>query len=313
MRVLVTGASGFVGQPLVRALAEAGFDVRAAARGAWRPTQDARIEAVALPDLDGAVDWQPLVAGMDAVVHLAGIAHAGSGIPDTCYDRANRAATASLAEEAARQKTGRLVFVSSIRAQTGPASEHVLRESDEPRPTNAYGRSKLAAEQAVRASGAAYTILRPVVMYGPGVKGNFATLLRLAASRWPLPLGALRRRRSLLAIENMISAITFVLSHRQTAGEIYNVADRSPWSIREIVTTMRTAMGRPPGLVSVPEVLFSFGSSAIGRRDLWERLGGQLVADPRKLLDAGWEPAVETRVALTNWVAQATGGTAKTA
>ncbi|MBZ0139626.1 MAG: NAD-dependent epimerase/dehydratase family protein [Pseudorhodoplanes sp.] len=308
MRVLVTGASGFVGQPLVRALAKAGFNVRAAARGAWRPPQDERIETVALPDLDGAVDWQPLLAGMDAVAHLAGIAHAGGGIPEARYDNVNRAATRSLAEEAARQKIGRLIFVSSIRAQSGPASERVLRADDEPQPTNAYGRSKLAAEQAVAASGATFTILRPVVMYGPGAKGNFASLQRLAASSWPLPLGALRRRRSLLAVDNMISAIVFVLSHPQTAGETYIVADRSPLSMREIVTMMRSAMGRPTRLVPVPEALFSLGLTAIGRRDLWERLGGQLVADPRKLLDAGWEPAVETRVALASWISQAGRG-----
>ncbi|KAB2885772.1 MAG: NAD-dependent epimerase/dehydratase family protein [Pseudorhodoplanes sp.] len=308
MRVLVTGANGFVGRPLVHDLARAGFQVRAAARNMSRSQQDAGIEAVALPDLSGTVDWRPLVAGMDAVVHLAGIAHAGGGIPEARYDNVNRAATRSLAEETARQKTGRLIFVSSIRAQSGPASERVLREGDEPQPTNAYGRSKLAAEQAVEASGAAFTILRPVVMYGPGVKGNFASLLRLAASSWPLPLGALRRRRSLLAVDNMISAIEFVLRNPQTAGETYIVADRSPLSMREIVTIMRAAMGRPARLVPVPKALFSLGLTAIGRRDLWERLGGQLVADPRKLLGAGWEPAVETRAALASWISQAGRG-----
>ena len=128
-------------------------------------------------------------AGIDAVVHLAGIAHAGPGVAEERYDRVNHRATAALAVAAHDAGVSRFVFVSSIRAQTGPAAERVVSERDTPRPTDAYGRSKLAAERAVAASGVPFTILRPVLVYGPGVKGNLRALMRLAALPIPLPFG----------------------------------------------------------------------------------------------------------------------------
>src|SRR6266700_4029892 len=142
MRILVTGASGFVGRALVEDLAAQGHRVRAAMR-------------------------QP--ADINAVVHLAGIAHITSGIAEDLYDRVNRAATAALAAAAARDRIERLVFVSSIRAQSGPACDHPLTEADTPHPVDAYGRSKLAAEDAIRVAQLPFTILRPALIYGPGV------------------------------------------------------------------------------------------------------------------------------------------------
>ena len=136
---------------------------------------------VAVSDLARPIEWRPLLRDMEAVVHLAGIAHAGSGIAEEVYDRVNRAATAGLAAAAAKAGIRRLVFVSSIRAQAGASSDHVLTEDDPPHPTDAYGRSKLAAEEAVRTSNVPFTILRPVLIYGPGVKGNLASLLDLVA------------------------------------------------------------------------------------------------------------------------------------
>ena len=146
------------------------------------------------------------------MVHLAGIAHAGPEIAEQAYDRVNRLATAELANAAKASGIGHLVFMSSIRAQSGPASASVLRENDPARPTDAYGRSKLAAEEAVRAAGVPFTILRPVLIYGEGVKGNFARLMELARKPWPLPLGLCRNRRSLLARRNLIDAIHLALA-----------------------------------------------------------------------------------------------------
>ncbi len=146
------------------------------------------------------------------MVHLAGIAHAGPGIAEEAYDRVNRLATSELANAAGAVGLRHLIFMSSIRAQAGPSSGGILRETDPVHPADAYGRSKLAAEEAVRASGVPFTILRPVLIYGPGVKGNLARLIELARTPWPLPLGLCRNRRSLLARENLIDAIHFVLS-----------------------------------------------------------------------------------------------------
>ena len=170
------------------------------------------VEVVAVSDLTRPVEWRALLKGAETVVHLAGIAHTGPGIADEAYDRVNRLATAELAGAAKAIGIRHLVFISSIRGQSGPSSDAILRESDPPHPTDAYGRSKLAAEDAVRAAGVPFTILRPVLIYGPGVKGNLARLIELARKPWPLPLGLCRNRRSLLARQNLIGAIHFALA-----------------------------------------------------------------------------------------------------
>ena len=207
----------------------------------------AGVEIVQHPDLSHSFDWAPVLDGVEHVVHLAGIAHTGGGAAAS-YDRVNHAATAELAAAAARAGVRRLVFVSSLRAQSGPAAEHVLTENDDAKPTDAYGRSKLAAEAAVRAAGVPFTILRPVLLYGPGVKGNFALLLRAARSPWPLPVKDFTNRRSLLGIDNFISALRFVLAtpataarnlHRRRSGNSTAAARRD-----RDVTPSRRAAGR---------------------------------------------------------------------
>ncbi len=234
MRVLVTGASGFVGRAVVTAFADAGRAVSAGVRRPPQPAFPAAVEVVRHPDLSQSFDWTPLLEGVDQVVHLAGIAHTG-GVAPALYDRVNRLATAELAAAAARAGVAHFVFVSSVRAQTGPSADHALTERDEPAPTDAYGRSKLAAEAAVCAAGVPFTILRPALFYGPGVKGNFALLLRAARSRWPLPFRDFVNRRSLLSIDNFVSALTFVLSspathrrnlHRRRSGNSAAAARR---------------------------------------------------------------------------------------
>jgi len=182
-RLLVTGANGFVGRAVVTAFAS-NHVVRAAVRQTPQLPFADGVEIVQHPDLSQRLDWAPLLDGVDHVIHLAGIAHT-SGVAPAVYDRINHAATAELAAAAARGGVRHLVFVSSLRAQSGPAAAHALSERDEAKPTDAYGRSKLAAEAAVKAAGVPFTILRPVLVYGPGVKGNFALLLRAARSPWP--------------------------------------------------------------------------------------------------------------------------------
>ncbi|MFD2182362.1 NAD-dependent epimerase/dehydratase family protein [Rhodoplanes azumiensis] len=296
MRILVTGASGFVGRGLGPALVRAGHVVRAAARDATAISPEPAVERVRLPDLAGEVDWTPLLDGADAVVHLAGIAHR-SGVEAGDYDRVIRHATAALARECAARRLP-LVFVSSIGAQTGSAADHVVRETDPPRPVTAYDRAKLAAEAAVREAGGAFTILRPPLVYGPGVKGNMALLMRIADRPWPLPLGAFRNRRSLVARDNLAEAVAFCLATPATRGETYVVADREALSVAEMIAVLRTACGRPQRLIPVPPPLIGGLLCAAGRAATWDRIGGALVVDPGKLLAAGWRPAVDTRAGL---------------
>jgi UDP-glucose 4-epimerase len=293
-RVLVTGATGFVGRALVTALARRNISVRATVRRPPEPALDPAVEVVAVPDLADDIDWGPSLTGVDAVVHLAGIAHVGSDIPDETYDRVNHVATAHLAVAAQRANVAHFIYASSVRAQSGPAAGRALTEADAPQPTDAYGRSKRDAEFAIRVAGVPYTILRPVVVYGPGVKGNIASLMRLTATPWPLPFAAFANQRSLLALDNLISAIDFLLT-RPATNDLYLVADPTPVSFCEIVATLREAQGHRRRLIAVPPAVFKTFFEAIGRRDAWERLGGGLVASPAKLIALGWRPQVETR------------------
>jgi len=244
------------------------------------------------------VDWRPLLSGADAVVHLAGIAHVGPQIPDATYDRVNAVATANLAAAAKEAGVRRMIYVSSIRAQSGPVAEHTLTEVDDAKPTDAYGRSKLAAEAAIRASGVPFTILRPVLVYGTGVKGNLARLLRMAASPIPLPFAAFDNRRSLLGVDNLADAIEFVLETPATEGQTYIVADPQPITFRNLVAALRRGFGRRPGLYTIPPSTLGLALRCLGKSEAWVRFGGELVVDPSKLIDAGWSPGVETAVAL---------------
>jgi nucleoside-diphosphate-sugar epimerase len=304
MKVLVTGATGFVGRAAVAALKANGDEVFAAIRAESGTAGDAAppfppsVTVVRHGDLAEPINWQPLLAGIDAVVHLAGIAHAGPGIPAERYERVNHSATAALAAAARAAGVARFVFVSSIRAQTGPAAGHTVSEREEPEPTDPYGRSKLAAERAVAASGVPFTILRPVLVYGPGVKGNLRALMQLAALPVPLPFGALTARRSLLSLANLTGAIAFVLRHGGCSGKTYVVADPGPLTLGEIVTALRHGIGRRPGLVGVPPALLRLALTTLGRGANWEQLNGSLVADAGLLVTAGWRPDAETAGAL---------------
>ena len=302
-RVLVTGASGFVGKALVGALARAGKPVRAATRNpaAFAPISGAEVLAVA--DFRQRVDWVPLLAGVEAVVHVAGIAHIGASVDPATYDRVIRGATAGLASACARAGVRRVIFLSSVRAQSGAAASHVLRETDAAHPSEAYGRAKLQAEEELRAGDLDWTILRPTLVYGAGAQGNFANLLRLADSPWPLPLASFANRRSLVSIENLVSAIRFALAAAVTQRETYLVADPLALTLAEIVAALRRGAGRPPRLFAFPPAVCKAALDVTGRKEVWERLGGSLVVDPGKLMAAGWQPDPDTRTALARMAA----------
>ncbi|WP_377843528.1 NAD-dependent epimerase/dehydratase family protein [Bosea sp. UC22_33] len=305
-RVLVTGASGFVGPHVVAALIAAGYRPRLAHR---KPQPvPAGAEAVVTGDLSAAVDWSTALEGVDHVVHMAGLAHAGPGLDEELYRRINTEATLELARAAERAGVQRFVYLSSIKALSDAFDGPPLREEMQPAPGDPYGRSKLAAERGLAEIDLDWVALRPVLIYGPGVKANMAALLKLARLPAPLPFGGLKAPRSLLAVENLASAILFALTPACPARQSYAVSDPDPVSVSDMLAAMRAGLGRGPGLLPVPEAWLRRLARLAGREETFLKLAGSLLARPERLLRAGWRPQVETKAGLMRLAASSRAG-----
>lgn len=290
--IALTGATGFIGQHLLHELPKRGYRLRVLLR---RPTAVPLESASAVVgDLARPQNMTAALADVDAVIHSAGIAQAMSGIPEDDYRTFNTEATIALARAARRAGVRRFVFLSSIRAQSGPSADHVLTEDATAQPTDAYGRSKLAAEQGLAELALDWVALRLVLVYGAGVTGNMAELVRLARTPYPLPLGALRNRRSLLSLDNLVAAIDTVLSRPGQLRRPLIVSDPEALTLPEIVAAVRRGLGRRPGLIPVPAAVLRTALYAAGRGEIYERLSGSLVADPAGLRELGWSPPVKT-------------------
>jgi nucleoside-diphosphate-sugar epimerase len=292
MLIALTGATGFIGRHLLRELPARRYRVRVLLRRP-APVPDGATSAV-IGDLARPQNMAAALADVDAVIHSAGLAHAMSGVPEDDYRALNTEATIGLARAAQRAGAKRFVFLSSIRAQCGPASETVLTEAMEPAPTDAYGRSKLAAERGLAALDLDWAALRAVLVYGPGVKGNMAQLMRLARAPFPLPVGALRARRSLLALDNLTAAVATVLAAPGSLRRAFIVADPQPLTVAEMIAAMRRGLGRRANVFPLPPALLARLARMAGRDEAYARLSGSLVADPSALMQLGWAPPVAT-------------------
>jgi nucleoside-diphosphate-sugar epimerase len=293
-RVLVTGATGFVGTPLCEALPRHGFSVRRATRAASRGGGDAAI----VGNIDGLTDWTHALEGVNAVVHLAARTHE---IGNTStqrldeYRRLNVEGTRRLALQAAAAGVRRFVFMSSIKVNGEWTDGEPFRESDAPRPQDAYGISKLEAEQVLvdicRNNALEVVVLRPPLVYGPGVKGNFLRLTGLLARGVPLPLASIRNRRSLIYVGNLVDAVITALRARDAAGRTYLVSDGDPLSTPELLRHMARALGREAHLLPCPPRLLRAAGALIGRSGEVARLTGSLEVDSTRIRrELGWAP-----------------------
>jgi len=298
MRALVTGASGFVGRHLVTGLQTRGHFVRAAVRvAAVRVAADMppAHETVAVGDVALVHDWRPALVGIDTVFHLAGRAHrlAADEAALRDFTSINVDATVRLAHAAAASGVRRLVFISSARVMGERSSGRPFSEADPPQPHDAYAISKWQAEQQLRAAAAAIdvVVVRPPLVYGPGVGANFLRLLRVAASAWPLPLLRATAERSMAYVGNLVDALVRCGEHPRAAGQTYFVADAEFLSVSALLTLLRRLQGRPAHLWPVPVSALSLLLRVAGRGADIDRLFSPFRLDIHRIADnLDWQP-----------------------
>jgi nucleoside-diphosphate-sugar epimerase len=312
-RVLVTGASGFIGCAVVDALVERGIAVRRAVRTL---ASDDSIDTVLTGAIDAQTDWSQALADVDVVVHLAARTSERDGRGDPWHDfrAVNVHATEALARACVTHRVRRLVFVSSVAVYGVHSAATPITDMTEPWPVSPYGISKLDAEQALiriaAASGLEIVILRPPMVYGPHGHGNLERLLRLLISGVPLPLGSVNNARSALYVSNCADAILVCASHPRATGRIYLIRDDDDFSMASIAALMRSipkSQGAPsfsPRLLKFPLWALRAGAAASGRRDDYERITGSLVVDDSTIRDElGWRPPFSAREGLLQTIA----------
>ena len=306
---VVTGATGFVGAHLIPALRGAGWTVRAAVRSAGG-SLPAAVEPVVVGDLTDAPDLREALAGVDAVIHLAGRAHVmreTAADVEGAFRRANVEATRHLAERAAAAGVRRFVFLSSVKVNGERTGDRPFTEADAPAPEDAYGRSKWRAEQALHAIAAAtgleVAVIRPPLVYGPGVRANFLRLLRLVERGVPLPLGSVCNRRSLVGVWNLCDLIVACAALPAAAGETFLVSDQQDLSTPALIRAIATAMGRPARLVPFPVAALRLAARLAGQGDAVERLVGSLLVDATRATRVlVWKPATTVEEGLRQTV-----------
>lgn len=294
MRVLVTGASGFVGRATVTRLASAGHSVTAVAtRIPTRTTSPSQVRWLAA-DLLAIDEFDQMLEGIGGVVHLAANAGSGAG-PGTssrdAYKALNVDVSLRLAQAAIRVGVGRFVFMSSIHV-SGESSGKPFSEEQTPRPKGHYAESKLAAELALDSlTNLPLVRIRSPMVVGANPSGSLYALGKLIARGTPLPLGAIRNRRSLISDESLADFIEICLCHPSAPGELFLVAEGPPLSTPEIVRQLADALGKKPLLLPIPAPLLALAAVAVGQRDRLESLWGSLEVDSAKARRVlGWAP-----------------------
>ena len=298
-RVLVTGATGFVGRHVCQALIGAGHEVSAAIRRPDHPDIPAGVTCHVVPDIGPETDWMAALSGIDAVVHLAARVHVtDEDLSDPLFEycRVNADGTARLAKAAAGAGVRRFVFVSTVKVMGERTSKRPFVETDTPEPKDAYGLSKWAAEKALleaAENGPLETvILRPPLVYGPGVGGNFLSLLKLCQKAPPLPLMTVNNRRSFLYVGNLADAVLRCLNPgNEAAGRTYFVRDGEDMSTPALIRHVARALGRPALLFPAPKILIRLAGLLTGKSEATRRILESLQIDDEKIRrELGWTP-----------------------
>ncbi len=309
-RLMVTGATGFIGSALVTAGCQAGYNIRATVRERSRALPSG-IDQVVVPDIGPGTDWGSLLDGVDVVLHVAGRAHVLRDRvhdPLTAFRHANTAGTLRLAEQAIAAGVPRFVFISSVGVNGNGTTARAFSETDLPNPQEHYAISKREAEEGLRSlaakTGLEVVIIRPPLVYGPKAPGNFGRLYRLVQRGTPLPLGAIRNRRSWVALDNLVHFILTCVEKPAAADETFLVSDGEDLSTPEFIRRLARAMGRSARLIPVPVPVLMAGATLLRRRGLAQRLLGSLQVDISKAREVlGWVPIVSVEEGLRRAVA----------
>ncbi len=301
MKILITGASGFLGRNLSASLATQNHRVVGVVRNTDLKSEHIQLAFVTL--IDGATDWKKIVAGCDVVIHAAARVHIQQEVnsPETInlYHLTNVDGTLNLARQAAAHGVKRFIFISTIKVNgEGTALGHPYRATDVPNPQDPYGVSKLKAEiglrQIAEQTGMEVVIIRPPLIYGRGVKGNFQTLLRAVNNRIPLPFGSIiSNRRSFVGIDNLISLISVCLSHPGAANKTFLVSDNEDVSTADLIKRLGKAINRSPVLLPIPLNYLNGLLGLIGKSQAFEKIAGTLQVDMSATYEQlDWQPII---------------------
>lgn len=305
MKVLISGASGFIGNPLCAELFRQGQSVRAAMRSVNSQTEN--VEAVSIGEINHETDWADALLDVKTVIHLAARVHVmkdNSTDPLGEFRKVNFEGTWNLARQAAEAGVQRFIFISSIKVNgESTLLGQPYTANDQPMPIDPYGISKLEAEDALRQladeTGMEVVIIRPPLVYGPGVKGNFHSMMSWLYKGIPLPLGAIHNKRSFVALDNLIDLIITCINHPAAANQTFLAGDGEDLSTTELLQRLGKALGKPAKLLPIPVWTLKSGAILLGKRDMAQRLCNSLQTDISKTRDLlGWCPPVRVDDAL---------------
>ncbi|MGH8436288.1 MAG: UDP-glucose 4-epimerase family protein [Pseudomonas sp.] len=305
-KALLTGCTGFVGRPLLARLSTDGFSLVACSRTSISELPASTTNAL-ISTIDGVTDWQAALAGVEWVIHSAARVHVmndQSADPLAEFRKVNVEGTLNLAHQAAAAGVKRFIFISSIKVngEGTPVGSPYIADA-QPAPADPYGISKMEAEQGLRGiaaeTGMEVVIIRPPLVYGPGVKANFFSMMCWLKKGVPLPLGAIHSRRSLVALDNLMDLIVTCIDHPAAANQTFLVSDGEDLSTSQLLRRMGQALGRPARLLPVPAWMLESAAALLGKKAIAQRLCGSLQVDigkTRELL--GWSPPVSVDEAL---------------
>lgn len=305
--ILLTGATGFVGGAILKRLCnDRILPVVAVVRGESQiKVQD--VSTLRIDSFDGTTPWEGKLAGSSVIIHSAARVHVmndAESDPLAAFRKVNVEGTLNLARQAAASGVQRFIFISSIKVNgEGTASGAAYTADDAPAPVDPYGISKMEAEQGLRKIAAEtameVVIIRPVLVYGPGVKANFLSMMRWLSKGIPLPFGAINNSRSLVALDNLVDLVITCIDHPAAANQTFLVSDGEDLSTTVLLSKMANALEKPARLIPVPSWLLQGGAQLLGKKGLSQRLCGSLQVDIKKTRTLlSWTPPISVDEAL---------------